>query len=355
MAFFAQPTSAPRLASRTRAAIVGLIFFLLPASAVRAQPPQPAAAATTTTTAPTRGVRAHDPSTIVKHNDDYWFFGTGPGVRAYRSRDLRHWEAGPRVFDDVPAWVRKFTKEDRLWAPDVIRAKDGRYLLYYSASSWGKNTSAIGLASNATLDPRAPNFRWRDEGIVVESKPTDDFNAIDPAIAFDADGKLWLSFGSFWTGIKLVQLNATTGKRVEPDGPVIALASKKEIEAPFIHRRPRREADGGRDAYYLFVNWGLCCRGVKSTYNIRVGRSDRIEGPYLDKDGKDLRDGGGTLFFGSTGDTTGPGHAGIVSDGKREWLSFHFYDAAQAGRATLGVRPLAWDKDGWPVIAEDKK
>jgi arabinan endo-1,5-alpha-L-arabinosidase len=265
-------------------------------------------------------------------------------VRSYRSRDLRRWEPGPRAIVELPQWARRYVKDDRLWAPDVIRAGDGRYFLYYSASSWGKNTSAIGLASNATLDPADPNFRWVDEGIVIASTPADDFNAIDPAVTFAADGTMWLSFGSFWSGIKLIELNPRSGKRIASDSPIHALAHQKEIEAPFIHRRG--------DAYYLLVNWGLCCRGVKSTYNIRVGRSDRITGPYRDKDGKDLRDGGGSLLLGSEGSMIGPGHPGIAGDGKRNWLSFHFYDATQNGRGTLGIRAITWDSNGWPVIED---
>ena len=339
--------------------ILAFLALLTPGQSLRAQragaapatssaPATTATPTTTATTAPTPNPRVHDPSTIVQCNDEYWFFYTGSGVRSYRSRDLRQWEPGPPVFDKAPQWAQRFgLRGERLWAPDIVRAADGRYFLYYSASSWGKNVSAIGLAINATLDPRDLNYRWVDQGPVIESERTDDYNAIDPALTFDADGKLWLSFGSFWSGIKLVQLDATTGKPIAPDAKPIALANQKEIEAPFIHRR--RDEKGG-DTYYLFVNFGLCCRGVKSTYNIRVGRSARITGPYLDKDGKDLREGGGTLLLGSAGSMIGPGHAGIVSDGKREWLSFHFYDAEQRGRATLALRAITWDEDGWPVV-----
>ena len=321
-----------------RLRIVGAILWLLSVAPVLAQTTSPA------TQPGSRGVRTHDPSTVVRHDGEYWFFFTGSGVPSYRSRDLRRWEPGPRALETLPAWTQKYDlRRDRLWAPDVIRAPDGRYLLYYSASSFGKNTSAIGLASNATLDPADPKYRWVDHGAVIASTANDDFNAIDPAVTLDKDGRMWMSFGSFWSGIKLIELDARTGLRIAPDSPIYSLASAKEIEAPFIHRRG--------DAYYLFVNHGLCCRGVKSTYEIRVGRSDRITGPYLDRDGKDLRDGGGTLVLGSDRDRgfIGPGHPGIVADADgREWLSFHFYDAAQNGRATFGMRPLSWGADGWP-------
>jgi arabinan endo-1,5-alpha-L-arabinosidase len=318
--------------------LVLITLFFSPATALHAQ----------ATTRAMPGNRAHDPSTIVACNGEYWCFSTGSGVRTHRSRDLLNWQPGPRALDPLADWTRNYPlRDDRLWAPDVIRAADGRYLLYYSASSFGKNTSAIGVAHNATLDPNDAAYRWVDHGVVIASTADDDFNAIDPAVTRDdADGKLWMSFGSFWSGIKLIELDPRTGLRVAPDSRVYALAHAKEIEAPFIHRRG--------DAYFLFVNFGLCCRGVKSTYEIRVGRAEKITGPYVDRDGKDLRAGGGTLVLGSRGAQIGPGHAGIVTDARgREWLSFHFYDATQNGRPVLGLRLLTWDKEGWPVVSAE--
>jgi arabinan endo-1,5-alpha-L-arabinosidase len=136
---------------------------------------------------------------------------------------------------------------------------NGRFLLYYSVSRFGRNTSAIALAANPTLDPADPDFRWTDEGIVIQSGTDDDFNAIDPAVVKTSDGKLWMSFGSFWSGIKLIQLDPQTGKRLAPDSPIHSLAHYEAIEAPHIHEHG--------DYFYLFVNWDRCCRGVNSTYN----------------------------------------------------------------------------------------
>ena len=334
-----QSTSQASVVNRTLCRLLLVILFFAPTIWLHAQ----------ATTRPVPGNRAHDPSTIVACDGEYWCFSTGSGVRTHRSRDLVDWQPGPRALDPLPDWTRGYPlRDDRLWAPDLIRAADGRYLLYYSASSFDKNASAIGVASNATLDPSDAAYRWVDHGVVIASTANDDFNAIDPAVTRDADGKLWMSFGSFWSGIKLIELDPRTGQRVAPGSRIYALARAKEIEAPFIHRRD--------EAYFLFVNFGLCCRGVKSTYEIRVGRAEKITGPYLDKEGKDLRAGGGTPLLGSRGTMIGPGHAGIVTDARgREWLSFHFYDAMQNGRATLGLRSITWDKDGWPVVAEGEE
>jgi arabinan endo-1,5-alpha-L-arabinosidase len=289
----------------------------------------------------------HDPSSIVRCKDEYWAYATGIGLKSLRSKDLVSWEFGPRVFERPPMWAPSVVRGNRgyFWAPDIIQGNH-RYLLYYSVSGWGKNISAIGLAGNTTLDPADPAFRWSDEGIVIRSNSTDDFNAIDPSILLDAQGKLWMAFGSFWSGIKLVELNPASGKRIKPDSALYSLAQHSEIEAPCLATR-----DG---KYFLFVNWGLCCRGVRSTYEIRVGRSSNITGPYLDRDGKDLMAGGGTLFLGSEGRYVGPGHLALFRDGQNEWISYHFYDREREGMALMAVRRLVWNADGWPAPREFK-
>jgi arabinan endo-1,5-alpha-L-arabinosidase len=286
----------------------------------------------------------HDPSTIVKHNGEYWVFATGRGVASLRSKDLVTWEPGPAVFAEVPKWVTAAVPGNRghFWAPDVIR-HGGRYLLYYSVSTFGKNTSAIALASNPTLDPADRDYKWTDHGVVVRTGPKDNYNAIDPCVVPGPGDALWLAFGSFWSGIKLVQLDPKTGLRLAPDAPVHALAHKEQIEAVALYRH------GGY--FYQFVNWGWCCRGVKSTYEIRVGRSRDITGPYRDKDGVDLRKGGGSPVLGTEGRFIGPGHPGVFRDGDRYLLSYHFYDGDRGGRSRLAVRPLEWGEDGWPRVA----
>jgi arabinan endo-1,5-alpha-L-arabinosidase len=317
-------------------------MFTLSGTPVRAQ--TTSAASAILPFAPMRGgeFRVHDPSTIVKCGDEYWFFCTGPGISSFYSKDLEKWERGPRVFTNAPSWAAQAVPGNRwiyYWAPDVIHLGN-RYLLYYSVSTFGKNRSAIGLATNPTLDPADPKFHWTDQGIVVQSTNTDNFNTIDPAVAQDADGGLWLAFGSFWGGIKLIQLDPSSCKRIATNSPMYSLAFNDSIEASYTYRHG--------DFYYLFVNWGKCCQGTNSTYEIRVGRSKKITGPYVDKDGVDLMAGGGSPFLQTAGPFIGPGHAGIVSRDGRDWLSCHFYDGTNHGRPTLAILPLDWAADGWP-------
>jgi arabinan endo-1,5-alpha-L-arabinosidase len=294
-----------------------------------------------------RGIVARDPSSIVKCKDDYWVFYTGRGVPSYHSKDLVKWERGPAVFKTAPEWIAKAVPENRnmvYWAPDIIKLGD-RYLLYYSVSSFGKMTSAIGLATNPTLDPDDPAYQWTDQGFVVQTKEGQAgqaFNAIDPAVFHDSDGSLWLTFGSYWTGIKLVQLDPQTGKRKALDSTLHSLAFNESIEAAYLCRH--------EDHYYLFVNWGSCCQGPKSTYNIRIGRSKTISGPYVDKAGTNMLQRGGSIFLATTnGPLIGPGHAGTLNAEGKTWFTSDFEgDLRMNGRATLAIMPLRWNVDGWP-------
>ena len=285
--------------------------------------------------------RFHDPSTPVREGNTWWIFATGNGVSTRQSIDLKTWREGPPVFKELPAWHKEVVPSQRghLWAPDVV-FHDGLYRIYYSVSSFGKNTSAIGLATSPTLDPDKPSTRWKDGGIVVRSNDRDPFNAIDPHMIIDGDGKHWMSFGSFWTGIQLMELDPKTGKAHPERKQIRKIAWHESIEAPAILKHGRY--------YYLFVNWGLCCRGLQSTYEIRIGRSREITGPYLDKDGNDLATGGGTLLLGTAGDQIGPGHASFVTEKIDTRMFYHYYDRKRGGYATLGSHDLTWTRDGWP-------
>jgi arabinan endo-1,5-alpha-L-arabinosidase len=230
--------------------------------------------------------------------------------------------------------------------------------LYYAYSAFGVNTSGIALATNETLDSKSPRYHWIDEGLVLKSIEGDDFNAIDPNIVVDERGQPWLSFGSFWSGIKMRKLDAETGKLAADDSQTYALASRvapldaepakpglpanwQAIEAPFIVRH------GGN--FYLFISFDLCCRGVHSTYRTMVGKSRHVTGPYVDSVGKPLLQGGGTELLTANSRWTAPGGASILHQPKQDYIVYHAYDAV-TGKPALQISTLTWEH-GWPRAA----
>ena len=231
-----------------------------------------------------------------------------------------------------------------IWAPSI--ARHGKRLnVYYCVSSFRTNDSAIGLMTTDAFDPAQPGKNWQDRGLVLMSKSGDDVNAIDPYRIDLSDGRAFLSYGSFWSGIKLRPLDPESGMLLKPDEPALTLAARSDggvVEAASL-----REHAG---KFYLFVSFDKCCVGVASTYNMRVGRADRIEGPYLDKAGKDLREGGGSLLQAGSGRFIGPGGQEPVQTDKGDMLAYHYYDANDGGAAKLQLSPLGWSDDGWPEL-----
>ncbi len=288
-------------------------------------------------------VGVHDPC-IIRQGDYVYVFCTGNGIPIRRSSDLFHWKSVGRVFATVPAWVKTAVPGvSNLWAPDVSY-RNGRYYICYAASTFGSNTSCLGLVSNVTLDPADPNYLWVDEGMVINSNSASNYNAIDGNVLQDPEGQWWLSFGSFWTGIKLTRLDPNTGKP-DTQPPVLASLADRPghaIEAPFIVWR--------NGYYYLFPSYDSCCQGAGSTYNIRVGRSTAVNGPYSDAAGAALLQGGGTRLFEADPRWKGPGHCAVFHDKGQDYLVYHAYDALHKGRSVLRLRPFYWSADAWPHV-----
>ena len=292
-------------------------------------------------------VTIHDPSTVVVCDGRYYVYGTGRGISCLTSKDGYTWERGPRVFDRIPESVHAFVPDNDgagVWAPDVVKLNRG-YGLYYAVSKWGTSESAaIGLVTSPTLDPQDARYKWTDQGMITHSLPKDDYSAIDPGVCRAPDGTLWMCSGSFHGKIQLVQLNPETGRRIAPDTPASIIGSGAEASDLIFH-------DG---YFYLFLNRGSCCQGKNSTYNIRVGRSRKVTGPYLDRHGDDMTRGGGTLFAAAEGKLIGPGHFGLLADDGVEKFSCHYEaDLDHGGRPTLAIRPLLWTPDGWPLAGND--
>lgn len=290
-----------------------------------------------------KDILIHDPTTIVV--DGVWHtYATGlienTGLRHIVSNDGINWTVGDRLLvDPLPWWSDHVTDYgSNQWAPDV-KFYNNKYWLYYSVSSFGSNNSLIGLLSSS--DPNKGS--WVDEGLVVKSTSDDNYNAIDPDLFVDPnDGKLWLTFGSHWDGIKMYEIDPATMK---PMGSIYSLASRNggAIEAPALMFK-----DG---YYYLFVSFDKCCSGSNSTYNIRYGRSSSVTGPFKDKSGKAMMRGGGTILEQSekgTGRWKGPGGQDVYEHSPGEWIMVrHAYDNWDGGTPKLRINDL-YITNGWP-------
>ncbi len=295
--------------------------------------------------------RVHDPG-MIRQGTTYYVFSTGDeyglnqgNIQIRTSTDLARWELAGTVFQSIPGWIGEALggAPPNLWAPDIVFL-NGKYHLYYAGSRFGSNTSVIGLATNATLDMTSPDYAWVDQGLVIQSTAADNWNAIDPTLAFDADGAPWLALGSFWDGIKMVQIDPDTSKLTAENTMRYSLASRGggAIEAPAIVYR--------NGHYYLFVSFDRCCRGADSTYNIRVGRATGITGPYADRDGHGMDQGGGSLILEGRDRYRGPGGQSVYLDGDTYRLVHHVYDAFDLGIPKLHIHDLTWTNDGWPEV-----
>lgn len=272
----------------------------------------------------------HDPSTIAICDGKYYTFGTG---------------GGGLISEDGWTWNSGAVRPGGGAAPDVLKIGD-RYLVVYGTTGGGLgggHDGKINTMWNKTLDPQSPDFKFSEPIVVATSSNMEDCDAIDPGLLLDpTDGRLWLSYGTYFGFIRLVELDPKTGKRIEGNKPInIAI----DCEATDLMYN-----DGW---YYLLGTHGTCCDGANSTYNIVVGRSKKVTGPYLDNMGRDMIKGGGKMVLAAGGRVTGPGHFGrIVLENGVEKMSCHFEaDLDRGGLSVLGIRPLLW-KNGWPVAGE---
>lgn len=300
-------------------------------------------------------IRVHDP-VMIRAGNTWYLFCTGMGISVFSSPDMKTWKREAPIFETPPSWALEAVPgyKGHTWAPDIV-FHNGLYYLYYSVSAFGKNTSCIGVATNKTLNPSDPNFKWTDHGKVIQSVPGRDlWNAIDPNVAFDEDMTPWMVFGSFWSGMKLVKLDSTLTAVAQPEEWYTVArrprdfktddrdAGEGAIEAPFIFRK--------NGFYYLFVSFDVCCRGVESNYKVMVGRSENILGPYVDREGVRLDHGGGTLVVAGNEQWPGVGHSATYTFDGKDYLVFHAYDASDNGRPKLKIEEIVWDADGWPSV-----
>ena len=285
--------------------VSGIILLALPAFALDGQ------------------IGIHDPSTVIKCDGKYYVFGTG---------------GGGLISDDGWTWRGGAVRPGGGVAPDVIHIGD-RFLVSYAGTG-------VHTMWTKSLDTNSPDFGYHDDTVVATGDL--ECNAIDPAFLLDpTDGRLWLTYGSYVGYIRLVELDPKTGKRIDTNQPPVNLAVNCEASCMIYH-------DGW---YYLLATHGSCCQGANSGYNIRVGRAQKITGPFVDNMGVEMLQGGGKLVIGSGGRVVGPGHFGLLDLGDKGVQKFSMHweaDLDRGGASVLDIRPLLW-KEGWPVAGENMK
>ena len=296
----------------------------------------------------------HDPS-MMRQGSTYYVFSTDAGsVGSYLqircSGDKVNWTPCGHIFDTIPAWVTtKVSGIAGLWAPDVSYFS-GLYHVYYAGSTFGTNTSVIGLVTNKTLDATdVANYQWMDQGEVLSSQSTDDFNAIDPNLFLDTDGRAWLTYGSFWTGIKQREIDRNTGLLLASNTSIYNLAARPGVQFDPIEGSSLVLHNG---FYYLFVSFDFCCDSdpYQSNYKIAVGRGNNPHGPFFDQSDTDMLQGGGTILLQGNGTTwSAPGGQTAYLDADGESLiTFHALHLP-GGTPYLFVNSLNWPQ-GWPQI-----
>lgn len=321
-------------------------------------------------------LNTHDPS-IFKDNDIYYAFSTDAsygnmhktGVQIRKSADMITWQYVGAAFENFESDCAEaiqhakidVSKNEGLWAPDILKI-NGVYRLYFSASTFGSSRSCIALAE--ADNPEGP-YTYRGIVLKTEANALTDPNAIDPAFIYDKDGGLFMSYGSFFGGIFIDEIDVETGflKKDAEDPVRIAGSRGAAVEGSYIVYIPES------DYYYMFVSYG----SLSSNYNIRVGRSKNVTGPYLDANGMDMaslglgneeRVGtklmGGYTFLSDPGVTPskgymGPGHNSALIDGSDYFIVHHTrtYKLPEYWFA-MNIRRFCINRFGWPVAAPNR-
>lgn len=304
------------------------------------------------------GVYVHDPDMIRDANGVFWLYGTHNTLAS--SPDMSTFSAASAgdISPDFSWWAGENTTgangRTDIWAPSVMHA-NGMYYQYYAVpvynppSTVATNQSAAVIALATSASPSGP---WTDAGKVISSCGaasgcTTTFNAIDPAPYIDAAGDWWLAFGSWHDGIHVLQLDPSTGLRLASNVTLYDIAKRGAgEEGSFIFPY----TVGGTLYYYYFASINVCCQGINSTYRIIVGRSTSPTGPFYDRGGLDLMDGGGTILLSTHGTIYGPGGQSVLLVGSQPVMVYHYYDGSNSGTPTLGMNDLRFDSDGWPTV-----
>ena len=290
----------------------------------------------------------HDPD-IIRYEDGYALATTDNHMLMQFSEDALNWKNGEPAMPEFSKWLYTYAPNMiDIWAPD-IHYIGGEYRMYYCGSEMGIRSSGMGFMASKEIDPTKPGYGWTDMGEVIHTVKSDSYNAIDAAVLKDLDGKVWMAFGSWGTGIHILELDESTGK------------VKNGAKMKNIANRGGAGVEGAsliehNGKYFLFTAWDNCCKKgadlENNSYKTTVGRSNRIDGGYVDRSGKALLDGGGTILLNRYGRYYGPAGGEAFEDINRQRFVNHYYDKNDGGNSYIQVRDIVWTEDNWPEMGQ---
>ena len=295
--------------------------------------------------------QGHDP-TMYRDENGYILMSTNNNLAMWTSEDMVKWSAKGQIFSDSPQWLKDAVggKTDGIWAPDLFHFNN-QYGVFYCGSVFGKRTSAIGVVTNANLDFSSPADGWTDQGEVTRTTNSNNYNAIDADVVVTPDGEYWMTYGS-WNagGIRLIKLDPKTGKQASDDKTNYQIATRggSGIEGPSLIEH------GGQ--YFLFTAWDVCCKQgdeiEQTTYKTAMGRADKVNGTYVDLNGKNLNDGGGTILMQRYSRYVGPGGGEAFKDLNRIRFVHHYYDLTGDKFNHIHIRDVVFSDDNWPEMGQ---
>ena len=295
----------------------------------------------------------HDPS-MVRFEDGYALMSTNNNLQLWTSEDAYTWQNHKSTVSKIPQWAYTYAPTtEGIWAPDVYYM-NGEYRVYYCVSVFGKRTSAIGYQSTKSIMPGTTGYGWTDHGHVFHTVASDKYNAIDADVVRDTEGNYWMAFGSFGLGIQLIKLDAKTGYQASDDKTVYNIARRTSKASNGAEEGPSLIEHGGK--YFLFTAWDICCQQgndiEKTTYKTAYGRADKVTGPYKDRAGYDMANGGGTILMERYGRYVGPGGGEAFQDLNRVRFVHHYYDLNGDKFNHIHIRDVVFTEDNWAEMGQ---
>ena len=295
----------------------------------------------------------HDPS-MVRFEDGYALMSTNNNLQLWTSEDAYNWQNHKSTVSKIPQWAYQYAPTtEGIWAPDIYYM-NGEYRVYYCVSVFGKRTSAIGYQSTKSIMPGTSDYGWTDHGHVFHTVASDKYNAIDADVVRDTDGNYWMAFGSFGLGIQLIKLDAKTGYQASDDKTVYNIARRTSKASEGAEEGPSLIEHGGK--YFLFTAWDKCCQQgndiEKTTYKTAYGRADKVTGPYKDRAGYDMANGGGTILLERYGRYVGPGGGEAFQDLNRVRFVHHYYDLNGDKFNHIHIRDVVFTEDNWAEMGQ---